>query len=64
MRTTQESEILVDLLDPEGPSIVYDIPIDNKPKEDSRSKWIKLDFTDHELETQKFDSKNLFKKKG
>lgn len=50
MRTTQESEILVDLLDPEGPSIVYDIISEEKSRKDSTSKWIKLDFADQELQ--------------
>lgn len=65
MKTSQENEILVDLLDPEGPSIVYDVIPEEKPKNNSKNKWIKFDdFDGQETEDQEeLNSKNLFKKR-
>ncbi|CAF0792588.1 unnamed protein product [Brachionus calyciflorus] len=69
LKTNDESEIMVDLLDPEGPSIVYDIIPKEKPKDDGRSKWVKLDFFDNEDSNHsdkiiEQETKSLFRKRG
>ena len=69
LKTTEESEILVDLLDAEGPAVVYDVVIPEKPKIDIKNKWIKLDYSEYDESIdsenrEEQEGKSLFKKRG